>query len=331
MARTAFVGLGRIASLLEDDPLREKPASHAGAIAANPSCTIDGGYDIDAGASQRFAERWNAPVFDSAQTMLDEVRPDILVVATHPDSHEGYLRIAAERSVPVVICEKPLAHSYRSARRMAQIERRSDTRVVVNHERRFSRDYRLAAEAVRLGTMGDLVSVSARLFFGRTARRDRVFLHDGTHLVDAIHFVTDDVIRLTGRYGSMQSARSSAFLFGVLRKRGIPVMIEHGSERDYLLFEVLLSFTSGEILVGNGEFRWRRSVESPYYSNYRSLAPSSRSRPEPSGYFSGVVEEAVSLLDAPNQRGMSTATDALEAMRVIAGSGGPFWRRRWNA
>lgn len=330
MLRTAFVGLGRIASLLEDDPLREKPASHAGAFYSDSRCVISGGYDRDDRAARRFSERWDVPVFAGAREMLDAVRPDILVVATNPDSHERYVRIAVERRVPVVVCEKPLAHTYRSARRIAELERRSETRVVVNHERRFSRDYRLAAQAIRDGTMGRLVSVTARLFFGRTARRDRVFLHDGTHLVDAIHFLTGDRIRLSGRYGSMRSARTSAFLFGTLVDRRIPVMIEHGSERDYLLFEVHLSCTSGEILVGNGEFRWRRSVESPYYTGYRSLAESTRSRPEPSGYFSGMAEEAVSLAEDRERRSASAASDALNAMRVIGSSGRLFRRVRWN-
>ncbi|GHV88670.1 hypothetical protein AGMMS50267_10300 [Spirochaetia bacterium] len=35
----AIIGLGRIASLLEDDRLREKPCTHAGAITANPDCS----------------------------------------------------------------------------------------------------------------------------------------------------------------------------------------------------------------------------------------------------------------------------------------------------
>lgn len=330
MLRAAFIGLGRIASLLEDDPLREKPASHAGAVSADPRTSIAGGFDLDEEVASRFAVRWGAPVFSGAAAMLEDLRPDILVIATYPDSHERYLRLAVEREVPVVICEKPLAHTYRSARRMVALERRSRTRVVINHERRFSRDYRLAAEAVRSGVLGELVSVSARLFFGRTARRDQVFLHDGTHLVDAIHFLTDDCLRLRGRYGSMRSSRSSAFLFGTLRRRRVPVMIEHGSERDYLLFEVLLSMTGGEILVGNGEFQWRRSTESPYYSGYRSLAQSNRRRPEPSGYFSGVVNEAVLLAEEPDRPGTSTAADALEAMRVIAESQRLFRGRPWS-
>lgn len=319
MYQAAFIGLGRIASLLEDDPLREKPASHAGAVAADPDCVITGGFDVDEGRRRLFADRWGCPVFATPEEMLDEVRADIVIIATHPDSHERYVRFAAARNAPVVICEKPLAHTTRSARRIAALERRETTRIIVNHERRFSRDFQLAAKAVSDAVFGNLVSVSARLFFGQTARRDRVFLHDGTHLVDAINFLTADHLRLHRRFGRMRSNRSSAFLLGSTT-RGIPVMIEHGSERDYLVFDIRLSFERGEILVGNGEFQWRRSVESPFYTGYRSLASSSRTRPEPSGYFAGMVREAVALLDNPSRRSASRAEDALAVMKVIRSS-----------
>jgi hypothetical protein len=36
----AIVGLGRIAGMLEEDSLREKPCTHAGAITANSDCVL---------------------------------------------------------------------------------------------------------------------------------------------------------------------------------------------------------------------------------------------------------------------------------------------------
>jgi hypothetical protein len=47
----AIVGLGRIGSLLEEDPRREKPCTHAGAIAANRLLDVlwhDGTHQADA-------------------------------------------------------------------------------------------------------------------------------------------------------------------------------------------------------------------------------------------------------------------------------------------
>lgn len=322
----AFVGLGRIASLLEDDPLREKPASHAGAVRAHPACRIVGGYDREPARVRAFAERWGTEPFPSFRQMLAMTSPRIVVIATHPDSHEHYVAAAARAGVPVVVCEKPVAHRLASARRIAAWERRGPTRIVVNHERRFSRDYVLAREALRDQYFGDLQAVTARLFFGRDARHDRVFLHDGTHLVDAINFLTDGSLRLRRRVGRYRSSRSSVFFHGQVRRATgtVPVVIEVGAGRDYLHLETTVSCRSGEIVVGNGLFRWSESQPSPYYSAYRSLVSLHRRPPEPTGYFAGVVAEAVRLARDPSARSRSSAADGLAAMREIARA-----RRLW--
>ncbi|TVR70411.1 MAG: gfo/Idh/MocA family oxidoreductase [Spirochaetaceae bacterium] len=316
--RAAVIGLGRIASLLEDDPRREKPCTHAGALASMRECTIAGGMDNDAERRRLFSERWEAPVFPEAREMIRATRPHMVVVATHPDSHEEYVRLAVEEGVAVAVCEKPLAHTVASARRILGIEDSGRIRIVVNHERRFSRDYQLVREAVMGDRFGSLLGVGATLFFGRTTRHDRMLLHDGTHLVDAIHFLTGDFLTITGRSGPLRANRSSLFLRGTLQRRAVPVQIEVGSGRDYLHLEIELTFVSGRIRIGNGIFDWEKSGESPWYSGYRSLLSMNRTVPHPTDYFTGMMREAIRLLDEEEAVSLSSARDAFAVMRVIA-------------
>ncbi len=315
----AIIGLGRIASLLEADSLREKPATHAGALHENEACRIVGGCDLREDRRIAFAKRWNVP-FTTASPLrlIQEVRPELLVVATHPDSHESILRVAVAQGVPVVICEKPLAHSLRSARRMARlVSANPATRVLVNHERRYSRDYQLVREAVMQRRFGDLLSVNGTLFFGRNARHDVVFQHDGTHLVDAIHYLTGAALRVSRRSASMKSPVRSVFLSGILSPNAVPVSLEIGSGRTYLEFELELSFENGRIRVGNGLFTWETSKKSPYYEDYRSLVDLHRSRPFPSNYFIEMVNDAVRCVRDPSRLPVSSIEDAVSVMRVI--------------
>lgn len=316
----AFIGLGRIASLLEDDPLREKPATHAGAVYSNPVCHIAGGYDVAESRRDAFHKRWNAPVYADSATLLAS-RPGVVVVATHPDSHGRFLDEAKRAGVPVAICEKPVAPTYRRARRLVSLEKSGDFRVVVNHERRFSRDYQLVRRALGAGQFGELQGIHGRLYFGAGARHDRVLLHDGTHLIDAIHFLTEDRIVLTGKVGRYRSRHGTVYLHGHLAGRAVPVMIEVGSGRNYLHFETVVSGSDGEIRVGNGIFEWKLGRPSPFYEEYRSLIDSNRFPPSPSGYFSGMVAEAVRLHQNSGTRSRSSLADGLAAMRVIRDAG----------
>ena len=141
MKTAAIIGLGRIASLLEEDSLREKPNTHAGAIAANPDCVLTAGCDINEERRRLFAEKWRVPVYENAEEMLHVHKPQILAIATHTDSHYRYCRLAADAGVPVVICEKPLADNIRSARKITRLACGSGIKIITNHERRYSEDY----------------------------------------------------------------------------------------------------------------------------------------------------------------------------------------------
>lgn len=314
----AVIGLGRIASLLEKDEKREKPATHVGAIVDNPRCRLVGGADIDAERRRQFTEDWGCEsVYEDPRRMVEELRPRILVIATHPDSHLRYVRLAADLRVPLVVCEKPLADTLRRSRKIAALHRRRRVTVVTNHERRYSADYIRAREAIREERYGRLLSVRGTLYFGRRTRRDRMLLHDGTHLLDAINYLTGSPTRLNRRIGPLKSRLGSTTLHG--RAGRVPVTVEVGSERDYLLFEVELSFESGRIVVGNGVERWERSVESPYYEGYRSLVAEdipggSGGR---TGYFANMIADAVACVDDPGREPRSSALDALEVVRFI--------------
>lgn len=324
--RCAVVGCGRIGSTLEDDPLREKPCTHAGAIKANPECELVGGCDIDGRARADFAARHGVAVYDDVHALLEERKPELLCIATYPQSHYAMVKAAADAGVPAAVCEKPLAHTLRDGTRIAALHRRGAIRVITNHERRYSRDYLAVREAVAQKRYGALLGIRGTLYFSRAARHDRVLMHDGTHLIDAISFLTGAPVTLKGSFGRMRSARSSAYLYG--KSGEVPVVIDVGAERDHLCFELELSFVTGRITVGNGVYRFEESRESPYYEGYRSLADTGARPPERTGYFANMLADAVRCARDPAYEPLSSAVDGLEALRFIrsARRGKAVWR-----
>ena len=203
------------------------------------------------------------------------------------------------------------------ARRIVRLAKRSGTRVVVNHERRYSADYRLARRAVVERRFGRLVSVTGTLYFGSRHSQAAVFQHDGTHLVDALNFVSAERLAARGRFGSLRRRRSSSFIFGELRPSRVPVVIEVGSERDHLEFSLRLSFERGAITVGNGRYRVEVSRDAVAYSGYRSLFDLEHHAPQPTGYFAAMMADAVACVYDPLHVPASGAADAAAVMKVI--------------
>jgi predicted dehydrogenase len=337
----AIVGLGRIASLLEEDSLREKPCTHAGAISASPDCALVAGCDIDEERRGLFARKWRVPVYADAAEMLRAHKPQILAVATHPDSHYHYCRLAADYGVLAVICEKPLADNIGEARKIARLAKNGFV-IITNHERRYSQDYIRAKAVLDSGKLGLLLSARAVLYMGRTKRLLDVLWHDGTHLADAIMFLTGMTLKHKKRHGAKLSARAgTAWLEGVLtrgqrpqgqtpaeaegaltkgqtpEKDQIPVLIEIGAGRDHLVFEIEFSCEKGRLRIGNGVFEVWESVQSPYAEKFRSLKQTDETFNGPTGYFTNMVKDAAACVREPGRLPQSGAADGLRVIEYL--------------
>ncbi|BBM88875.1 hypothetical protein COTS27_00562 [Spirochaetota bacterium] len=190
--RCAIIGLGRIASILEEDKLREKPATHAGAITTHPQTTLLAGADIDAVRRAQFKKRWKTPhLYTDAATLLKKHAVDILHIATPPKSHPALLRLAARRNVPVVVLEKPVTTNTALVKSFLREQRHYVKNVIVNHERRFAKDYRMVKtfiDAPKSENYGTLLSMTGRFYSQAPKKSLDLLLHDGTHLIDAMFF-----------------------------------------------------------------------------------------------------------------------------------------------
>ena len=327
--RAAIIGLGRIASLLEEDRRREKPCTHAGAVSSNQDCVLVGGCDTDGERRRLFAEKWRVPVYLDAAEMIQSQKPQILVIATHPDSHYEYCRMAADSGVPVVICEKPLADSLQAARKIAVLEEQGTT-IITNHERRYSADYIRAKEILASEKLGALLSVRAVLYMGKNKCLVDVLWHDGTHLIDAVMFLSGLSLKHRKRWGAkLDASTGTVWLEGELRRqaeqresspgpgRPVPIVVEVGAGRDHIIFEMEFSCVMGRLRIGNGLFEVWESGESPYAENFRSLKQTVDTFEGPTGYFTNMMADAVSCVREPGRKPGSSAADGLKVIEYL--------------
>ncbi|MDR2701972.1 MAG: Gfo/Idh/MocA family oxidoreductase [Spirochaetaceae bacterium] len=340
--KAAIVGLGRIASLLEDDALREKPCTHAGAITVTPGLSLCAGADIDGERRRLFAEKWKVPVYDDAEAMVRQERPHILHIATHPDSHWRYCSLAAHYGVSVAVCEKPLADTLGEAKKIAALHESGKITVITNHERRYAADYAQARVILAGGNrLGPLTGVRGKLYVGKTRRLLDLLWHDGTHLADAAMFLTGAVLKhrktiAENRYkaggglmsGGLKARSGTAYLFGRLDNPSVPAvnplpfLLELGAGRDHLTFELEFSCERGKLVIGNGIYEVWESRESPYAEGFRSLVKCDAGFTGPTGYFSNMAANALvcaqqRLNGSSADPAVSTAADGLRVIRYL--------------
>jgi predicted dehydrogenase len=315
--RCAIAGLGRIGSTLEDDMLREKPASHAGAIAAHPECVIAAGADTNPEKREDFRRRWSCgAVFADYREMLSEIRPDIFHIAAPAEMHREMLLHAIGIGIPVILCEKPLAPTLDDAQAMLEYAEKGVSKIIVNHERRYALDYAEARRKALSGAYGGIVSITAKVLMGKKRKARDVLLDDATHMIDIIRYITGRELIIECVVGDPES--TIAPLACLLRAGSIAVFLEAGPGRDHIVFEADISMRRGRIVIGNGYYQEYESAKSPFYEHLRSLRPLEASFPR-TEYFSRMFAEAVSLFKNERAEATSSIKDGYEAIKTIDG------------
>ncbi|HEX8010433.1 MAG TPA: Gfo/Idh/MocA family oxidoreductase [Casimicrobiaceae bacterium] len=178
--RIAIAGLGRAAREI-----------HIPALSKLERFEIVGGADPAAPNAD-----FGFPLFPDLPSLLRATSPDIVVVATPPDSHYALVREALEAGAHV-LCEKPFMPSLEEADAIVVLARERSLRVVVNNQYRFMNVHRRARELIGSAQFGELQFLSMTQTFRvspateagwRGAEMRRTGQEFGTHALDLCRY-----------------------------------------------------------------------------------------------------------------------------------------------
>jgi predicted dehydrogenase len=314
--RTGIIGLGRIGFTLGFDKKREKPSSHSGAFGSSRRICLAGGFDIDPLKRSAWGKYYRkASVYNSIDGMLSAGRWDILVIAVPEEDHLEVFEKAAGYKPGLIVLEKPVAPKIKSARRIKRSALKNGVPVLVNHERRYSRDYIFLKKLIGGKTLGDPVNIDCRLNTPSPALA--ALVRDGTHLFDAAAFLLGGrpVIRKVETSGPKRGDIAGLSCLGKIN--GINAFFNIGFKTAHFTFEIDITFKNGRARIGNGLFEISSSKESPYYEGFCSLVKEDGcGNFRKTGCFSGMAANCVDFLDGKAPIG-STLEDGIGALLTI--------------
>lgn len=153
------------------------------------------------------ARRFGYPIHTTIEALLDQARPDGVIIAVPNQLHLPAALACIARGIPVLV-EKPIADSLAAARELVAAGEAAGVPVLVGHHRRHNPIMRKAAEIVRGGGLGRVVAVTAmwlshkpRDYFGVAWRREP---GGGPVLINAIHDI-DCLRMLCGDVATVQA------------------------------------------------------------------------------------------------------------------------------
>lgn len=193
--RVGVVGLGRAGYGMQCQELAARPEEF----------TIVAGCDIASVQRKRFAEKFpEARVYSDAAKLLADPDVDLVSVATRTPTHVE-IAVAALRAGKYVMCEKPIAVTYKDAKKLQSADRRCPGKLFIRQNRRFEPCFNDVRDIIRSGILGDIYEI--RLCRHHYARRDDwqtviaegggQLLNWGPHIVDhALQFLESPVASL---------------------------------------------------------------------------------------------------------------------------------------
>ncbi|MFH1329620.1 MAG: Gfo/Idh/MocA family oxidoreductase [Actinomycetota bacterium] len=154
MLRTAQVGLGwwgsHITRLLKDSPEIEI------------TCGVDPGQE----AAETYARTYGLPVYPDYEEVLADRRVDAVILTTPHQLHETQV-VAAAAAGKQIFCEKPLALTAESARRMIEACDRAGVLLGLGHERRFEPAWEEIKRMVDAGELGVILHAEGHFSYDR--------------------------------------------------------------------------------------------------------------------------------------------------------------------
>jgi D-apiose dehydrogenase len=122
---------------------------HQAAWTRIPNAEIVAACDLSIERARAAAPR----AYNSAEEMLKTEELDFVDIATRSTTHVELLSMAAERGL-AIICQKPMAPDWETARRMVEIAERHGVRVMIHDNWRWQSWYRAAGAIIARGDIG---------------------------------------------------------------------------------------------------------------------------------------------------------------------------------
>jgi len=260
--RCGIIGAGKFA------------ATHAAVLTRLPYTSLTAVCDIDRKQCTDFTEKWGGSPCADLPTLLSE-RLDLLVIATPDRTHASALQsiLAAPDPPRMLIVEKPLCTSAKELALLRTLVPKYQTRIIVDHSRRFSAGVCRMRDILRSGELGQLRSVHWTYYAG--------WFHTGVHVVDTLRMLMGECACTGAELAGTGRSADDPLLRVTLTAKGppeIPIVLDGVSDSPYELFEAEFICSTGRMrMYWNDVFidRIRQGTYAPmlWFSEHFTVDP----------------------------------------------------------
>jgi predicted dehydrogenase len=203
--RVAVIGLGRIASTIDDEVAGYSavmlPYAHMACYQEVPEVEVVAAADPYPEQRAAFRQRWGVDrLYADYHELLEKEKPDIVSVATSAKPRPGIVVDCARAGVRAIYAEKPIALSLAEADAMVAACREQRVVLAIGCTRCWDAYWNKARELIDGGEIGQILQVTAYGMAGLS--------HNGSHLLTLVRYLAGGQVRWV--FGEMESDEKAA-------------------------------------------------------------------------------------------------------------------------
>ena len=194
MIRVALIGTGAMVDF------------HLNAIAKDPDAQLVAVCAAHMESAKRSADPRGVAAYDDYVKMLEEVKPDAVIINLPHYLHESCAKVCAEHGCHILL-EKPMSTSYESCLRIIDACKQNNVLLQVAHPQGVMAETRMAQKIIASGELGELVMIQTqrsgtyyhetrpKWFWKKETAGGGIWINLGAHCLDTFCQLTGSSIK----------------------------------------------------------------------------------------------------------------------------------------
>lgn len=260
-----IIGAGNIGAFY-DTPKSKNILTHAHAFSVHKGFNLIGFVDTDLKKAKQAANLWSVKYFSNIDEAFNSNNIDIVCNTTPDEIHYQILKKILDKKVSFIFTEKPLTKKIKEAQEIIKISKAKKITVMVNYRRRFVPEIINLEKDIKAGLYGKFLTGTG--YYGKG------ILHNGSHLVDMLRFLVDEIVGSQVISKIIDYKKEDPSLSAILKFRNKQnFFLECVDSKIYTVFEIDLLFSKARLRIINSgdEIEKQVIVNDNKFKNYHNI------------------------------------------------------------
>jgi predicted dehydrogenase len=156
-------------------------------------------YNRTASKARKIADYFNVPsVYDDPEELFRNEKLDFVDIITDVDNHAHFVEMAVKHGIRHVICQKPMAPAFETAKQMVEMCKSAGTKLYIHENYRWQAPVRRFRQIIDSGVIGKPFKARVSFLSGYPVFDNQPFLRElehfiltdmGSHVLDVVRYL----------------------------------------------------------------------------------------------------------------------------------------------